>query len=172
MTSRARLVATRTYLQMTTPLALRPARLQMPGLAVLRDASCDPALWRMLYTEVGRQYRWTDRLPWTDEEAGAYLADPAISLWVLRKDADIAGYFELKQSEDRAVEIVYFGLLPAYTGRGLGGHLLTEAVERAWALGASRVWLHTCTFDHPSAIPNYLARGFTVFKTEQYEPTP
>ena len=79
MTSRARLVATRTYLQMTTPLALRPARLQMPGLAVLRDASCDPALWRMLYTEVGRQYRWTDRLPWTDEEAGAYLADPAIS---------------------------------------------------------------------------------------------
>ena len=55
-----------------------------------------------------------------------------------------------------------------FTGRGLGGALLTEAVERAWAAGAARVWLHTCTFDHPAAIPNYLARGFTVFRTEEY----
>lgn len=165
-------MATRTYLQMSSPSALRPARVQTRGLSIVRDESGDPSLWRLLYTEVGRQYRWTDRLPWTDEEAAAYLADPAISLWVLRQGADVAGYFELKRYEDGAVEIVYFGLLPAYTGRGLGGHLLTEAVERAWSLGATRVWLHTCTFDHPSAIPNYLARGFTVFKTEQYEAAP
>jgi GNAT superfamily N-acetyltransferase len=164
--------ATRTYLEMTSPAALRPARRHAPGLSIVRDESHDPALWRMLYTEVGRQYRWTDRLPWSDDEAGAYLADPSISLWILRDGADIAGYFELKQHADGAVEIVYFGLLPTHTGRGLGGHLLTEAVECAWRLGASRVWLHTCTFDHPSAIPNYLARGFTVFKTEQYEAAP
>ena len=81
---------------------------------------------------------------------------------------ETAGYFELHREDDGAVEIVYFGLLPQYTGRGLGGALLTEAVERAWASGAARVWLHTCTFDHPAAIPNYLARGFTVFKTEEY----
>ena len=168
MTTPAGRTATRTYLEMTSASALRPARLHSPSLSIARDASRDPALWRMLYTEVGRQYRWFDRLPWTDEEAIAYLSDPAISLWVLREGSDVAGYFELKTYDDGAVDIVYFGLLPAWTGRGLGGHLLTEAVERAWSLGASRVWLHTCSFDHPAAIPNYLARGFTVFKTEQY----
>ena len=51
----------------------------------------------------------------------------------------------------------------------LSGVPMTEAVERAWSMGARRVWLHTCTFDHPAALPNYLKRGFTVFKTEQYE---
>ena len=60
------------------------------------------------------------------------------------------------------------GFFPEFTGRGLGGYLLTDAVERAWASGARRVWLHTCSFDHPFAIQNYLGRGFTVFKTEQY----
>lgn len=169
MTVRAGGMATRTYLQMTSPAALRPARCDAPGLSIARDDSRDPALWRMLYTEVGGPYRWTDRLPWTDEEAGAYLSDPAISLWVLRDGTAIAGYFELKRDVDGAVEIVYFGLMPGYTGRGLGGHLLTEAVARAWELGATRVWLHTCTFDHPAAIPNYVARGFAVFKTEEYE---
>jgi GNAT superfamily N-acetyltransferase len=164
-------IATRTYLEMKSPSALRPSRLARTDLRVERDESDDPSLWRMLYTEVGRQYHWVDRLPWTDEEATAYLSDPAISFWVLYADGRIAGYFELKQYEDAAVEIAYFGLLPEYTGRGLGGHLLTEAVERAWSLGASRVWLHTCSLDHPSAIPNYLRRGFTVFKTEQYPVT-
>jgi hypothetical protein len=115
MTTPAGRMATRTYLEMTAPSALRPVRRETPGLFVSRDTSRDPALWRMLYTEVGRQYRWTDRLPWTDEQAAAYLSDPAISLWVLRAGGEIAGYFELKQHEDDAVEIVYFGLLPTYT---------------------------------------------------------
>ena len=91
-----------------------------------------------------------------------------MSLWVLTVDDVVAGYYELRREEDASVEIVYFGLLPEFTGRGLGGHLLTDAVERAWASGARRVWLHTCSFDHPFAIQNYLDRGFAVFKTERY----
>jgi hypothetical protein len=46
----------------------------------------------------------------------------------------------------------------------LGGALLTATVERAWALGARRVWVHTCSLDHPNALPGYQARGFRVFK--------
>jgi hypothetical protein len=46
--------------------------------------------------------------------------------------------------------------------------MLTDAVESAWAAGARRVWLHTCSFDHPGAIPNYQRRGFSIFKTEEY----
>src|SRR5438094_198572 len=60
------------------------------------------------------------------------------------------------------------GSLPEFTRRGFGKHLLTEAVRHAWAEGARRVWLHTCTLDHPAALPNYVARGFRPFKTERY----
>ena len=69
---------------------------------------------------------------------------------------------------DGSIEIAYFGLLREFLGRGLGGHLLTQAVQRAWEAGASRVWVHTSTLDHPAALPNYLKRGFKVYKTEDY----
>jgi GNAT superfamily N-acetyltransferase len=160
--------ATRTYLEMTRPDALRPSRVAEPYVSVERVDSCPPSVWRHLYTEVGGAYRWTDRLPWTDDDIRAYLADPAVSLWTLTVSGALAGYFELRRDADDGVEIAYFGLLPEFTGRGLGGHLLTEAVERAWASGARRVWLHTNTLDHPAALPNYLKRGFTIFKTEEY----
>ena len=64
------------------------------------------------------------------------------------------------------VEIAYFGLLPQCIGQGLGGHLLTVAIERAWQMGATRVWLHTSTRDHPLALANYQARGLRVFQQE------
>jgi len=72
----------------------------------------------------------------------------------------------LKPGEGGSVEIAYFGLLPEFVGRGLGGHLLSVAVERAFESGARRVWLHTCTRDNPAALPNYLKRGFLPFRTE------
>jgi ribosomal protein S18 acetylase RimI-like enzyme len=160
--------ATRTYLEMNDPSELRASRQSGTTLVVRRDTTHDPAVWRWFYTEVGRAYRWVDRLPWTDEQATAYLTDPAVSLWVAAVDGRTVGYFELRTELDGSVEIVYFGLLPEFTGRGLGGDLLTAAVEEAWRSGARRVWLHTCSFDHPAAIPNYLGRGFRIFKTEEY----
>jgi ribosomal protein S18 acetylase RimI-like enzyme len=161
-------IATRTYLEMTDPRALRPGRVPDGDVRVARDDRCEPSFWRHLYATVGAAYQWLDRLPWTDEEIRGYLSDPAVSLWILTVGDALAGYFELRGGEDGSTEIVYFGLLPEFTGRGLGGYLLTEAVTRAWTSGARRVWLHTCTFDHPFAIQNYRDRGFTVFKTEQY----
>ena len=56
--------------------------------------------------------------------------------------------------------------MPSFIGKGLGGELLTAAIARAWDMGASRVWVHTCTLDHPTALPNYQARGFRVFRVE------
>jgi GNAT superfamily N-acetyltransferase len=168
--------ATRTYLEMTDRGALRRGRQPDADVQISRRDSCEPAFWRYLYTTVGAGYRWLDRLSWTDDDIRRYLDDPAVSLWVMTIGGEIAGYYEIRCDppsaehgrENDSVEIVYFGLMPAFTGRGLGAFMLTDAVDRAWSLGARRVWLHTCTFDHPQAIPNYIARGFRVFRVEEY----
>jgi ribosomal protein S18 acetylase RimI-like enzyme len=161
--------AVRTFLQMTAPGELDAAGAPSPDIVVDRVDACPPALWRRLYADVGRDYHWVDRLGWTDDDITRYLADPALELWVVRAKGETAGYFELRRHDDGAVEIAYFGLLPAFTGQGIGKFMLTKAVERAWALGASRVWLHTSSLDHTSALSNYLARGFSIWKQETYE---
>ena len=159
---------TRTYLEMSAPSDLRPARCDDPLLKIERQTDCSIELFRRLYQEVGKNYFWTDRLPWTDEDIQRYIRQPEISLWVMTYDGVIAGYFELKKESDGSTEVAYFGLMPQFIGRGFGKHLLTCAVEQAWADGATRVWLHTCTDDDPAALPNYLKRGFKPFKTETY----
>ncbi|HEX6465462.1 MAG TPA: GNAT family N-acetyltransferase [Vicinamibacterales bacterium] len=161
--------AVRTYLEMTDPLDLTGDSAALPDVRVERDTVCNPGEWRRLYTDVGREYHWTDRLPWTDEDIARYLSDPAVELWILREAGETAGYFELRREPDRAVEIAYFGLLPAFIGRGLGKYLLTAAVKRAWDLGATRVWVHTSSLDHTSALSNYLSRGFSIWKQEVYD---
>jgi GNAT superfamily N-acetyltransferase len=160
---------TRTYLEMHSPAELVEAKAPSEAVRIERLAACPPSFFRYLYSEVGRAYHWVDRLAWTDEQVRARLADPRVSLHLLTVGGSPAGYFELHQCTDGSVEVAYFGLLPEFLGRGLGKYLLTQAVGDAWRLGATRVWLHTCTLDDPAALPNYRARGFRPFKTEVFE---
>jgi ribosomal protein S18 acetylase RimI-like enzyme len=159
---------TRTYLEMRSPDDLRPAARPGDPPRLERVEACPGSFFRYLYAEVGRAYHWTDRLSWTDEQVRAHLSDPAVSLWLLTSRAAPAGYFELRAHDDRSVEIAYFGLLPEFVGRGWGGYLLTLAVGSAWDMKPDRVWLHTCTLDHPAALPNYLRRGFRPVREEVY----
>ncbi len=160
---------TRTYLEMRDRSELRGAKLDDPRIRIEEQPDCSIERFRFLYIEVGKNYHWFDRLPWTDEQVAGYLKQPEISLWLMTYKDEPAGYFELRKCEDGSVEIAYFGLLGKFIGRSLGKHLLTCATEQAWANGANRVWLHTCTLDDAAAMPNYLKRGFRPFKTEQYE---
>ena len=171
MLRRVKREVTKTYLEMTDPQALRPAPSPDPRARVELVASCPVSFFRYLYAEVGRAWFWIDRLAWTEEQVRARLADPSVSVHLLTVAGAPAGYFELEKHRDGSAEISYFGLLPEFHGRGLGKFMLTEAAEAAWALGASRVWLHTCTLDHPGALANYLGRGFRPYKTESYEAT-
>lgn len=137
------------------------------AVSLRREEAPAPELCRLLYREVGEGYAWVDRSNWTDAQWAEYVAQPELTFWVLRAHDDPAGYFELKRDPDgQGVEIAYFGLRPGYVGRGLGSRLLAAAVREARALGPLRVWLHTCTKDHPHALPNYQARGFRVFRVE------
>ena len=168
MNTTSTIEVTRTYLEMRDPADLHAAGCGDPSIRVEQMHECPPSFFRYLYVEVGRNYHWIDRLPWTDADIVAHLSQAEISLWLMTDDGATAGYFELRRCEDGSVEVAYFGLLPEFIGRGLGKYLLTRAVGQSWAQGANRVWLHTCTLDDPAAMPNYLKRGFRPFKTEQY----
>jgi GNAT superfamily N-acetyltransferase len=158
----------RTYLEMTSPDALRDASAPSPLVHVAHVRACPPSFYRYLYAEVGRAWRWTDRSAWTDDEIRAHLARPGVAVHVLYDAGAPAGYFELTGHDDGSCEIAHLGLLPHAIGRGLGKYLLARAVDAAWATGTHRVWLHTCTLDGPAALPNYLARGFRPYRTETY----
>lgn len=160
---------TRTYLAMESPQFFAGSAPPVGSLRLTRQAPCAVALYRTLYDQVGRAHRWTDRTQWSEERLAAHLALPQIDVWVLHEGDIPAGFFELARHDDGSVEIAYFGLTPAMIGRGVGKWLLATAVQEAWKLAPTRVWLHTCTLDHPSAMANYVARGFVPFKTETYE---
>ena len=160
---------TRTYLELPTPDALRPAPLPNADAQVLRLALDAVDDYRRLYRAVGQRWHWRDRAEWDDETIRAHLGSSNIAVWELRVAGESAGYFELRRSGEDEVEIAYFGLVPSFIGRGLGGALLTAAVQEAWNFGGRRVWLHTCTLDSPNALPNYRARGFQPYRTERYE---
>src|SRR5215471_6095875 len=95
---------TRTYLEMRSPSQLEPSRSDDPLIRIEHQPDCSIELFRWLYAEVGRNYRWVDRLPWTDEEIVAHLDKPENSLWLLTYDGVKAGYFELRKCEDGSTE--------------------------------------------------------------------
>ena len=159
----------RTYLELDDPAGVRPAGPpRLDGVEIERVAPPDGALSRWFYGEVGRTYQWTDHLGRSDAEWQAW-AD-GVETWVASVGDARAGYYELRVADD-GVEVAYFGLLADYHGHGLGGHLLTHALRRAFELGP-RVWLHTCTLDGPVALPNYRARGLRPFRTQTLAPAP
>ena len=167
----------RTYLELPDRAAFRaPSRPAPAGAQVERIAPCPTATWRALYRAIGERWHWHDHVARPEDELAAHLADPRVVELGLRTTelappdaAGYAGWAELVAREPGVVEIQYFGLVPQAIGRGLGGFLLTRAVEEAWAMGAERVVLNTCTLDAPHALPNYLARGFREVREEWYE---
>ena len=159
----------RTYLAIDDRSQLRGVPFRDAATRVERRSPCPVPLYRRLYKDVGEGWFWHSRLEWSDEQLARHLAHPDVGVWELMVGDGSAGYFELARHDDRSVEIVYFGLTPAFIGQGLGGPLLTQATREAWAMGANRVWLHTCTLDSERALPNYRARGFRDFKVERLE---
>lgn len=162
------------YLEISDPAQLRPKRVTGRDDLMLMEAKIPlPELNRFLYRSVGGDWYWTMRIGWSYEEWARWLSQPGLRTWILYISGTPAGYFELLRHSESEVEIEHFGLIPRFTGEGLGGYLLTQAIETAWAIGGQRVWLHTCTHDHPNALKNYQARGMRIFREEtQYKELP
>jgi GNAT superfamily N-acetyltransferase len=158
-----------THVEMTAPGELRPGR--PVDEVVLERIDSTPDLVRRLHVGIGTPYGWPSSVR-SDEDWARWLARPLSQYWLIKHGTDSAGIADMQAQPDGDVEITTFGLLPEFVGKGLGGHALTLAVRRAWAVepvGAEavrRVWLHTSTKDHPTAIKNYLSRGFRPFREQ------
>ncbi|WP_329402259.1 GNAT family N-acetyltransferase [Streptomyces melanogenes] len=161
-------------LEQTSPGDLRPAAEPAGDVRIVRAAVPSPEFSRFLYTAVGGDIRWIDRLSWSYARWQEFLARPGVETWVAYENGTPAGYVELEAQDEGAVEILYFGLIPAFRGRRIGGPLLSHGIARAWDLAdrwpdlpaTKRVWLHTCSLDGEHAMDNYLRRGFRLFDTK------
>jgi GNAT superfamily N-acetyltransferase len=158
-------LVTVTYLEMLSPAALKPKRCPDPRFRVDEATVNQWEYNRFLYHLVGSNWTWVEKNHWTDQQWQEYAESKRLRTFVAYYDASVAGYYELRQDKEGGIEIAIFGLAPQFVGHGYGGVLLTHAVEEAWRPQPKRVWLHTCSLDHPAALPNYQKRGFTLYKT-------
>lgn len=167
---------TRTYLELSSVQQLAPGPAPTVPAALERIDPCSVDTWRALYRQIGAPWHWHDRDALDHRAMEAHLARPEIRIFRVTAElgpawTDAAGFLELERHADGSVEIAYVGLDQRLLGRRLGGWLVSEAVRMAFAWGATRTWLHTCTLDAPAALPNYLARGFSITRVETYQTT-
>ena len=143
----------------------RPRPRPMPGspLQLVAWARPDPAKYRTLFARVGAPWLWFSRLVMDDATLTAIIHDPAVSVFAVVDRAGIeVGLLELDHRVAGACEIGYFGLIPELAGQGHGRWLMAQALMRAWTAKVERVWVHTCTLDHPSALNFYRRQGFVA----------
>lgn len=156
-----------TYLEMFEHPPARPSPPPLGKLALMRAEACTVSFYRYLYETVGTPWLWYERRLMSDAALGAELAKPTTEIFVLYVDGAPAGYFELDAADPRETELCYFGMIPDFIGRRLGPFLLNAAIEQAWSRPIERFWVHTCTFDHPRALPLYQRAGFVVYARRQ-----
>ena len=155
-----RIAAVVTYLEMREKPAAAPSGtvrlvpVERPGLDWYRD----------LYRAIGGEWLWTSRLRLSDEALAAILHHPDVAVFSAEDDRGTIGIVELDFRIAGEAEIVFFGLLRQATGQGLGGAMMTAALDEAWRPGVSRIWLHTCTLDHPAAVKFYRRQGFRPYR--------
>ena len=153
----------------------RPPVSGPPAKSALRlirwEAPVDRTRYRALFREIGENWLWQGRLVMDDARLAKTLDAPTTEVHVAaRRDGVPVGLLELDFAEPGTAEIAYFGLVPGMTGHGHGGWLMAHAMRLAWSGGAagrpgiSRVWVHTCDFDHPAALGFYMAQGFVPFE--------
>lgn len=165
---------TRTYLALSSFGHLRRGPAPVSSARLVRIPPGATAEWRRLYADIGGKYHWHDRDAWSDAKLAEHLAREDVRCFRVQAllpgaPLNAAGFLELETHSDGTVEVVYLGLHERAQGVGLGRWLVGQAVDEARRMGASSVWLHTCTLDGPAALPNYLARGFTITRTEEYD---
>ena len=158
----------RNYLEINSLENLYPAKINTDLCEIQLVSPPDFQLNKFFYKQIGKNYRWIDRLSWSDRKWIEYVTNPNINTYILKYKNELAGYFEqVIHKKEYNCEIAYLGILQEYYGNKYGGFLLTEAIKKSFFKNIKRVWLHTCSLDHKYALANYLARGMKIYKSEK-----
>jgi hypothetical protein len=158
----------RHFLEINSLKDLIEARAPQQECSIKLVKPSDFQLNKFFYKKVGKNYRWVDRLVWSENKWIEYTSNSNVNTYALKVKNDLAGYFELILHLSRnEIEIAYLGLLEDYYYKKLGSYLLSTAIKKSFGnKKIKKVWVHTCTLDHKNAIKNYLARGMKIFKKE------
>ncbi len=157
----------RNYLEINSLTELKDNNIYPKGYVVQFINPPDFQLNKFFYKNIGKKHCWVDRLIWTEKQWIEYSSDKKVKTFVLKKNEDMAGYFELiSHLNQNEVEIAYFGLLEEYHNKKLGSYLLSSAIKKSFLENPKRVWVHTCSLDHKNALNNYIRRGMKIFKKE------
>jgi len=157
------LAAIVTFLEMTARPPVRSRSGFPKPYELVRFDPSDLAGYRALFRKIGEKWMWISRLLLSDETLRAILTDPRVEIFVLRDGNEAVGLVELDFREAGECELAFFGLAAEAIGKGLGRALMEAATALAWAKPIKRWWVHTCTFDHPSAAAFYIRSGFRAY---------
>ena len=158
----------RFYLHLLSAKDLIKSNCKEINIEILLEKKPIIDLCKFFYKEVGRDFFWRDRLKWSNQDWLDYVNNDFFKLYILKYNNRLAGYYELLyDSKTNSIEIPYFGIFKEFYGKKIGGYLLTKALSTSFKQKINKVWVHTCTLDHPNALKNYLARGMKIFKTEK-----
>ena len=155
----------RNYLEITSITDLNESSILTDVYTVQIIEPEDFQLNKFFYKNIGKNHHWIDRLIWTEKKWVEYVSDEKVKTYVLKKENELAGYFELI-IHSHEVEIAYLGLLEEYQNKKLGSFLLSSAIKNSFLENPKRVWVHTCSLDHKNALNNYIARGMKIYKKE------
>ena len=157
----------RNYLEIKSLDELLVEKKPSNNCSLEKVSSTDFQLNKFFYKQIGKNHKWVDRLAWTNKNWIEYVSSPIVFTFILKKNGDIAGFFELIYHKSKSeIEIAYFGLLKEYMGKKLGAYMLSEAIKTSFLYNIKRVWVHTCSLDHQNALKNYLARGMKIYNIE------
>jgi GNAT superfamily N-acetyltransferase len=162
------IVTKTTYLEMLSPPAERPPAVR-DDLTIERVSRPTVEAYRQIYSAVGGQLNWVDRLRMPADELLAIITHERVEIYLLEVAGQRAGFAELDRREGDQIELAYFGLYPEFIGQGLGKYFLEWTIERAWSHQPQRLWVHTCDLDHRAALPNYVKSGFMPYREEMVE---
>ena len=151
-----------TCLEMQAKPELRPSAGE--GFTLERLGAGDTARFRVLFRAIGQDIMWFSRLIIPEEKLSGIIGDPQVQCLALVKDGQDIGLLELDFREADTCELSFFGVVPSAVGGGAGRYLMNEALTRAWAQPIRRMWVHTCTFDHPNALAFYQRSGFRPYQ--------
>jgi len=155
----------RNYLEINSLSDLNESKIVEEGYLIKLVEPVDFQLNKFFYKNVGKNHHWVDRLVWTEKQWIEYVSNKKVKTYILKKQDDLAGYFELILHQNE-IEIAYLGLLEEYQNKKLGSFLLSSAIKNSFSYQTKRVWVHTCSLDHKNALNNYISRGMKIFKKE------